>query len=231
MNRFIIRIAVLALAVLAAVSVLGGCAGPKAGQEAARSDGSALESEDLSVREQEEPGSAASAPDGDLSMPVSVIETYDDGRLQKTTCKDKAGFQYYGVLDAEGDTILECKYDLVTVISDNRMVAQEGGASWNDGSAWIFDAQGNAISAGLYVSIWFPQLEDGSYAPTGLAEQYKPDGLDGTGFWLVDQDGERVSETVYGTAEYQGGNAFVVTLPDDKDEKQFLVDFSGRRIE
>jgi len=169
---------------------------------------------------------------------ISGIDSeYYNGTLKKTFRYDE-GFQFYGMNDSDGNVILEAIYLTVYPISESRIVALHPGnhKEWvfNDGSMWIFDAEGNTISPGEYRHIYYLTNEDGTRG-LGVAEQYIPDGDAGRFFFLVDQDGKKVSKAYDSITDevFDDNGDFVkgLLMVSDSDGKYYFIDHQGNLIE
>jgi hypothetical protein len=118
-------------------------------------------------------------------------------------------------------------YDQVIFISENRVLTKLFGECEENSErvAFIYDAEGNVISNGVWRDIRFGYYN--GYATTGIGIIYIPDGEEGYGEFLIDQDGNKISPTRYDSITMGGSERFNVLLNDE----WFVVDSSGNLIE
>ncbi len=120
----------------------------------------------------------------------NVVASYYDGALNKIR-EERDGVVRYGIADRDGRVILPATYLWIGVLDENRLVATAGDASGLEFSrAWIFDAEGNAVSAGEYNSIEYYRKADDTLTSYGVA--FKDEG-----FYLVGRDGNVLDGRVW----------------------------------
>jgi len=128
---------------------------------------------------------------------AGVIETFY-GKYQLTiwyiSCLD--GSARYGLLDENGNVIYKQNYCRIEMPFEDRVILFTGNnQSATERSATLADPEGNILNA-QYNLITYLVTEDGYI---GIAKSYGPDseveiGCEEAGCWLVDKDGNPVSE-------------------------------------
>ena len=76
---------------------------------------------------------------------IEIYKEWYGGKLKLTRILGKTEADtVYGVLDEDGKTILECKYDTIDLIGENRIYAWKSREN-DDPKSQIFDAKGKMI--------------------------------------------------------------------------------------
>ncbi|MCL2077659.1 MAG: WG repeat-containing protein [Oscillospiraceae bacterium] len=196
---------------LATAFILGGCAGDVVLQNPVESLGKQTSEE---IQE---------APTDEIS--IEIYEEFYDGAL-KTIHYGKL----FGVIDADGNIILDCIYDDIRVISPSRITASQnnGGNSSENRISWIYDDKGNVISDGEWRMIAFSHAGDNVYSSFGIGEHYIPDG--DVGAFLIDHDGNKVLSTRFDYIHDTLSN-FSEYLIVSKDEKEYVINIEGNLLD
>ena len=133
---------------------------------------------------------------------------------------------YFGVQDASGNILVPTEYDSVLILSPTRIVAQKGSINTDYCTAWIFDEAGQVVSDGEYNTLEFCALTPTEYTTRGIAYFADPD--TGTaGFYLVDQDGNRVLDQPFESLSFSTADR----LSARQNGETFTMDLEGNRIE
>ncbi len=149
-------------------------------------------------------------------------ETFFDYYKLTRYCWNNETF-YYGINDADGNTVFEPIYAKIEMLFENRFILYEGGpgmfSSSGEGRCRI--ASGIDYTYAEYTYVTYKFFDDGSYL--GIAEYGKGvkakcfdenESLLENGFWFVDKDGRPVSERFLSLSG-NGGNIFAVSSPED----------------
>ncbi|MCL2019270.1 MAG: hypothetical protein FWG70_05855 [Oscillospiraceae bacterium] len=125
-------------------------------------------------------------------------------------------------------------FEKAHVITENRIIARmthdyegDDNERWMHTETWIFDGEGNVVSDGKWVDIRFGRHDEGRET-IGIGIIYRPDGEEGIGEFLINQDGEKISPIRYDNITMHWlYNTFVVTI----DGESYAVDGNGNRVD
>lgn len=133
------------------------------------------------------------------------------------------GAAFFGVLGANGNTIAECIYDNVDILSKNRVCVD----FLHGAEARIYDDKGNLISNGQYHEIRYErESKTGPYFPVGFGAERNPTD-DNKPYCLVDFNGKKICKTNYRQIKFNNDKK---TITVDDGEKTYIIDFKGNPV-
>ena len=159
---------------------------------------------------------------------IEIYKEWYGGKLKLTRILGENEHDtVYGVLDEDGKTILECKYDTIDLIGENRIYAWKSREN-DDPKSQIFDAKGNIISDCEYDFINY-ELESAivGYYPVGIAGKYN-DISDDPILYLVDQNGDKIINTEFKWMNFNDDNQTLTV--GDTDDNRYIIDFKGNKV-
>lgn len=165
----------------------------------------------------------------------TYLHTYRNMEYEKTICY-KNGNYCYGVINkTTGREIVPCKYEEITVFSQNRILVSE--TRNHENSYWIYaiyDLHGNVICPeGKYTDIAINEFDDGEkYLPVGIAGCPNPNGDRIYGErreWLIDKNGTKISDTYYNIYYNQYGE-MAGYYTADRGDRVFYLNKYGKVV-
>lgn len=173
------------------------------------------------------------------TSPVIVKELFNgDFKITQIQCKDKNpvenvedGQSLQGLIDKNGKVILKPKYEIVEILSKNRILAITPYPERGGTKAYIFDNNGNTISNNEYFLIKFYKSSETNES-VGIGRKYNPT-KEYEVACLVDFDGKKIVDTEFTSLKYNNDNKTfkASTTPKSPNLEFFTIDFSGKRVD
>lgn len=164
-----------------------------------------------------------------ISTELQIYKKFYNGTLNITIRYDEQNREFYGVVDADGNTLIECNYSAIGILSEDRIVAHVNLFNWENQFARIFDNRGNIISDGEWKEINFIYKKQGGSYPVGQGTCYIPYGLEGVGYYLIDHDGKKIIETKFDYINLVSD--WETHLIVDENGETYVIDLMGNRID